>query len=108
MKKIIALFSVLSIFTYTNLFSQLTVKDQDPKGPYTLLQVNDEGSAGSITLFSLSSIGTPTNKLYNIGSSLFWNGTALGTAESAGGWSDDGSVIRLSNSADKVGISGYA
>ncbi len=35
-----------------------------------LMQVNDEGLGGSITLPSLSTIGTSTDKLYNIGSSF--------------------------------------
>jgi len=79
----------------------LLVKDSDAN---VLMQINDEGSSGSITLPSLSTIGTSSDKLYNIGSSLYWNGSALGTAGSAGGWTDDGSVIRLSLNTDKVGI----
>ena len=96
---------VLLVFLLFNfaINAQLTVKDQEST-PNTLLQVNDEGNAGSITLPPLSSIGTPTNKLYNIGSSLFWNGGALGTAGSAAGWTELGSNVILSTLSDKVGI----
>ena len=82
---------------------KMTVKDESGS---VLMEVTDEGTAGSITLPALSSIGTYGNKLYNMSDSLYWNGTALGTAGSAGGWTDDGSAVRLSTSTDKVGI-GY-
>ena len=90
---------ILSISTY----AQLTVKDQEAT-PNTLLQVNDEGNAGSITLPPLSAIGTFANKLYNIGSILYWNGITLGTSGSAAGWTDLGSNVILSTLSDKVGI----
>lgn len=82
---------------------QIQVKDQDTT-PNTLLEVNDEGAAGSITLPPLSAIGTTANKLYNLGTSLFWNGSELGTAGSAGGWYVNGSNVHLLNPTDKVGI----
>lgn len=103
MIKILVL-SVLLIFSnFTDSFSQLTVKDQEAT-PNTLLQVNDEGTAGSITLPPLSSITNFANKLYNIGSILFWDGIALGTSGSAAGWTDLGSNVILSSPSDKVGI----
>ncbi len=84
--------------------AQLTVKDQDAT-PHTLFQVNDEGNAGSITLPQISSMTTSTaDKLYNIGSSLYWNGTALGVSGSSGGWTHSGSLIFPSNLNDYVGI----
>lgn len=70
-----------------------------------ILTITDEGNnAGSVTLPPLSSIGTSSNKLYNIGGSLYWNGSALGTSGSAGGWTDAGSVIYNTALTDKVGI----
>ncbi len=80
---------------------KMTVKDEDGN---VLMEVTDEGEAGSIYLKPLSLITSSTNKIYNIGSALYWNGTALGTAGSAGGWTDDGEVVRLSDIGDKVGI----
>jgi len=80
---------------------KMTVKDEDSN---ILMEVTDEGNAGAIYLKPLSSIGTYTDKLYNMGGSLIWNGDALGTAGSAGGWTDDGAVVRLSTASDKVGI----
>lgn len=103
MKKIITLIIILSIPGFTDLSAQFNVKDQESV-PNTLLQINDEGDAGSITLPPLSAIGTTTNKLYNLGTSLFWNGSELGTAGSAGGWTDDGTIVRLITPTDKVGI----
>ncbi|MCB0743918.1 MAG: hypothetical protein KDC67_08445, partial [Ignavibacteriae bacterium] len=79
MKNILLHIVILLLFsTFTN-FAQLTIKDQEST-PNTLLQVNDEGTAGSITLASLSSISVPTSKLYNLGGNLFWNGIALGAS----------------------------
>lgn len=101
MKKIIVLLIILFILGFTDLSAQLTVKDQDTN---LLLLVNDEGKGGSVTLPSLTSISTPSSKLYNLGGNLYWGSSQLGLAGSAGGWTDDGSVVRLSNSADKVGI----
>jgi len=80
---------------------KITVKDEDSN---VLMEVTDEGDAGSIFLEPLSSIGIYNNKLYNMGGSLIWNGNALGTAGSAGGWTDEGPIVRLSSSTDKVGI----
>ncbi len=101
MKQFITLLTLICFFSITTIHAQLAVKDQDTN---PLLQVNDEGTAGSITLPPLSAIGTTTNKLYNIGNSLYWHGTALGTAGSAGGWNDGGSIVQLSTITDKVGI----
>ena len=103
MKQLIILFSILSLFTFSTFFAQLIVKDQEAT-PNTLMQFNDEGSSGSITLPPLSSIGTSTSKLYNLGGNLYWGSSQLGLAGSAGGWTDDGSIVRLSTSSDKVGI----
>jgi hypothetical protein len=72
---------------------------------YILMEVNDEGTKGSITIPDTStSISVETNKLYNLNGTLIWNGTALGTAGSAGGWTDGGSNVYLTTLTDKVGI----
>lgn len=85
--------------TATN--DKMKVKDEDGN---ILMEVTDEGNGGSIYLKPNPLISSPADKLYNIGSTLYWNGSAIGTAGSAGGWTDDGSVVRLSLSTDKVGI----
>ncbi len=81
---------------------KMTVKDSDDN---VLMEVNDEGTVGSITLKDASV--TPsviTNKLYVFNGILYWNGTALGPAGGVGGWVDDGTVVRLNTVTDMVGI----
>lgn len=80
---------------------EMTVKDSDSN---VLMKVNDEGGTGSISLESGSAPSITTGKLYNQGGSLYWSGNALGTSVSGGGWTDDGTVVRLSTGTDKVGI----
>jgi len=89
---------ILSAFTFAQ---SVNVKDGDSN---TLLQVNDEGTTGSITLPSLSSIDTSTGKLYNLSGSLYWNGTlvGLGGAAEINDLTDaiyDGSSLFLGNGA---------
>jgi len=68
---------------------KVTIKD----GTTVLMEVENEGSAGSILLPPLSSITTSTdNKLYNLGGTLNWNGSALGTGGSSL-WTQNGSDI---------------
>jgi hypothetical protein len=56
-------------------FSQkMTVKDSDSN---ILMEVNDEGTVGSITVPSGTAPSTTTNKLYNVGGALYWNGNTL-------------------------------
>ena len=85
------------------LFSQkMTVKDNDN---HVLMEVNDEGTVGSMTLEDSTVAPTvTTNKLYNVGGALFWNGSALGMSGSAGGWTDGGANVYTTTSTDKVGI----
>jgi trimeric autotransporter adhesin len=59
---------------------KMTVKDSDA---YVLMEVNDEGKVGSITLPSGAAPSTTTNKLYNQDGSLYWNGAALAAGGSA-------------------------
>lgn len=127
MKYFITLFIMLGLFTFSSLFAQetknkdakefkphsiktpnepqdtgdsVTVKDNEGK---PLMTVTDEGDAGSIKLWDVGS-SLSGNKLYNWGGNLFWGGSQLGTAGNAGGWTDDGTVVRLNTSADKVAI----
>lgn len=70
-----------------------------------LLEINDEGTDGSsITIPSGSEPSGTNNKLYNDGGTLKWDGSALGTAGSAGGWTDGGSNVYLTTTDDNVGI----
>ncbi len=65
----------------------MSVKDD---GSNVLMEVNDEGTVGSITLPSGSSAAAPsTNKLYNVNGSLYWNGNQLSTS-SSGDFSNGG------------------
>ncbi len=93
------MFSIL--FILQGYAQKMTVKDSDSN---VLMEVNDEGLVGSITLPSGPTPSITTNKLYNVSGGLFWNGTALGTAGSAGGWTDGGANVYTTTSTDKVGI----
>jgi len=82
-------------------YAQMTVTDSDDN---VLMKVYDEGTTGSIYLPSGSAPFFKPGKLYNQNGALYWSGTALGMAGSAGGWTDNGSVVRLTTATDKVGI----
>ncbi len=95
-------FCAFFLFLYGSGFAQkMTVEDSDSN---ILMEVNDEGTVGSITLPAGFTPAATANKLYNVSGSLFWNGSALGTAGSAGGWTDGGGSIHTTTSWDKVGI----
>lgn len=94
----------ISLFFFLSypLFAQtVDIKDGSSN---TLLQINDEGAAGSLTLPSLSSITSPAGKLYNLGSVLYWGATALGSSGSAGGWTNTTGKIFNTTLTDQVGI----
>ena len=55
---------------------EINFKDDEAN---TLITITDEGTVGSITVPPGSAPSTTTNKLYNIGSTLFFNGSALGS-----------------------------
>ncbi len=57
---------------------KITFKD----GSTTLLEINSEGSAGSIILPSVGST-LSGNKLYNNGNTLYWGNTALGAGSAS-------------------------
>lgn len=79
MKYFTSLFLLLFLYANLNIFAQLTVKDQEAT-PNTLLQVNDEGTFGSITLPETNSPpSSEENKLFNLNKMLIWNGTILGS-----------------------------
>ena len=72
---------------------------------HTLIRITDEGTVGSITIPPGSSApSVTTNKLYNVGSTLFFNGSSLGSggASSINDLSDaifDGSSLFLGSDA---------
>ncbi len=49
-------------------------------GTKTLIEIEEEGTAGSIVIPDGGFFGATTNKLYNFGGNLFWNGAQLGLA----------------------------
>ena len=104
MKKLTILIVLITSSSFA--FAQ-SVSVKDNAGD-ALIIFNEEGSVtddgGSITLPDAGTVSSSTDKLYNQSGSLYWNGSALGTAGSAGGWTDDGAVVRLSIGTDKVGI----
>jgi hypothetical protein len=93
----------VSIVLLTNLIYSQSVDIKDGSAN-TLIQINDEGNAGSITIPDATTVGTTTNKLYNESGTLKWSGSALGLSGSTGGWTDDGSIVRLSTLSDRIGI----
>jgi trimeric autotransporter adhesin len=54
----------------------------------TLIKITDEGTTGSITIRPGSTPATTTNKLYNVGSTLYFNGNALGSGGGANSIND--------------------
>jgi hypothetical protein len=91
----------LAIIFFPTIFVAQTVDFKDGSSN-TLLQINDEGNSGSITLPPLSSITNSSGKLYRIGNTLFWDGSAVSPASSAVGWTDNGTKIYTSTR--RVGI----
>jgi len=78
------------------------IKDTDGN---ILMQVTDEGSAGSIYLNSLPTApSTNQYKIYNVGTKLYWNGNPLGTSGNAGGWVNSISKIHTEDASKEVGI----
>jgi len=101
MRRIITWSIGLVLIMSSMVYAQMTVRDSDAS---ILMRVYDEGSTGSVYLPSGSAPLIKDAKLYNQGGALYWDGSPLGTAGSAGGWTDVGSVVRLTTSTDKVGI----
>ena len=81
---------VLLALATTATAQKMTVKDSDGN---VLMEVNDEGTVGSIKLSSGGSApATTTDKLYNVDGVMFWDGTDL-TAGGSSLWSVAGSDI---------------
>ncbi len=73
----------------------------------SILTITDEGSNAASILIPPGSVLTDSNnndKLYNVSGTLYWNGDAIGTAVSAGGWTHSGTNIYNTTLTDKVGI----
>lgn len=80
------------------IYSQsVDVKDS---GDNTLIQINDEGTTGSISIPTGTAPSEPANKLYNEGGTLKWSGTTLATGSSL--WTLSGGHIY--RSSGNVGI----
>ncbi|MBN1779780.1 hypothetical protein JW948_01520 [bacterium] len=101
MKRMALDFMLCLALVGTGLSQKMTVKDSES---HVLMEVNDEGDAGSISLPQGSTPSSTAGKLYNVGGALYWNGSALGMAGSAGGWTDNGANVYTTTSTDKVGI----
>ena len=83
-------------------FDVIRVKDEDNN---ILLEVNDEGLVGSITLIDTSIAPEITsNKLYGINGALYYDGTSLGSQDSSAGWTHTADIVKLGIFNDKVGI----
>jgi hypothetical protein len=127
MKKLILIISIL-LFVCTNIVLAQKIKLVDKKEKHTtikaqtavegkmsvkddadnvLIEVNDEGTKGSIT-FSEFGVGqapsSTSSKLYNVNGTLYWSGSALGLSGSAAGWTEGGTNVYLTTGTDKVGI----
>jgi len=100
MKRGAFFFLLCLVMAGTGLSQKMTVKDSDAN---VLMEVNDEGTVGSITVPSGSAPSTPTNKLYNVGGSLYWNGSALVTGGSSG-WTSETGKVYTTTLTDKVGL----
>ncbi len=80
----------------------VNVKDDEGNA---LMTVTDEGSAGSIILKDAGAVTSNTDKLYNNGGSLYWNGSALSGGSGATEINDltdakyDGSSLFVGNGA---------
>ena len=73
--KRVTLSYIMIFFLGGILFAQkMTVSDMDAN---VLMEINDEGSTGSITLPSGPAPAVTADKLYNTGDVLYWNGSPL-------------------------------
>jgi hypothetical protein len=77
MKKSLTIIILSSLIVNLAVAQKMTVKDSDSN---VLMEVNDEGTVGSITLPPGSEPSIAANKLYNISGSLHWNGAVLITS----------------------------
>ena len=74
MKKLLFFTLLLMVFTSSAMAQKMTIKDN---GANVLMEINDEGIVGSITLPSGSAPTSTTDKLYNVGGTLYWDGVTF-------------------------------
>ena len=96
--KRISLILITVTFTSFAFAQSVIIKDTDTN---SLIEINDEGTTGSITLPSGGTPGSLKNKLYNDGGALKWSGSTLATGSSL--WTLGASDVIYYNSG-KVGI----
>jgi hypothetical protein len=93
-------FTVMALF-YPVQAQKMTVMDTDAN---VLMEVNDEGSSGSITLLAGAAPAAPAARLYNVGGTLYWNGYPLATTGGPEVWTDGGGSVILTTASDSVGV----
>lgn len=77
---------ILTLAIASIAFTQSVIVKDSEATPNTLIEINDEGTTGSITLPSGGVVMSPADKLYNNSGDLYWSGSALRTG-SGGGYS---------------------
>lgn len=98
MKTLLGMVGILVSFGLQAAAAQeMMVTDSDAN---VLMQVNDEGDAGSLTLPPAPAAPADNaDKLHNVNGVLYWQDAQLGT-----GWTRTGSDVHLTNPSDNVGI----
>lgn len=99
MKRTLIILITLVFASFT--FSQSVIIKDGETEPNTLLEINDEGDTGSITLLSGDAPSSPGGKLYNESGTLKWSGSTLATGSSL--WTLGASDVIYYNSGN-VGI----
>jgi hypothetical protein len=89
------------VFTTLLIGQKVTIQDPDDN---VMIEVNDEGTTGSISLPPSTAPTFQKDKLYNISHDLYWDGTRLGTLYEAGGWRVSGVNLHTYDSDYEVGI----
>lgn len=79
---------------------KVTIKD----GATVLLEIENEGNAGSIRLPNINVDPIDDIKLYNSGGNLYWGLNQLGTSGSSNIWTRSGTSIYPSGLGDNIGI----
>jgi hypothetical protein len=116
--------TVHSSFASTDAWPLVSFKASSSNFDNVILEVVQEGTGnllslkkGSTEIFAFENALTffmgsretaPTvyaNRLYNVGGTLYWNGSALGTG-SGSLWTDEGTYTRLTSSTDNLVIGG--
>lgn len=76
MKRFMLLLTVAALLVWAHFArtQKMTIRDAEDN---VLMEVNDEGTSGSITLGSAPAPAVTANKLYNVSGILYWNGDPL-------------------------------